>query len=734
MTKFRAALLAAAALGVCAAALAQVPAGRPLPSGLTQQGGVIMMQPIQDSEQNGPTFSSERRVGLVHILSASDHDLFERAFDAADRGDWTAAKGLADQGHDPTAQRLIQFRYLLDKNSGASFGEISAFLKDTPDWPSRDTLFARAEAAMDTAMDPHAVLAWFGDRAPVSSIGKIRLGEALAATNSVTRGHDMIRQGWIEGSFDPNQELQIIQKDGSLLTPDVDAQRLNRLFWANDVTAARREISRVDSETQRVGQARLALRTNPESGQRMVAGLPASLQTDPGLLFDRTRALRQHGQVEQIPDLLANAPVREIAAVSPSRWWAEMNLDTRQALADGNYGAAYWLSANNGLAAVGQEYADSQFLAGWIALRYLRDAKEALPHFENLGAAVTRPISKARARYWEGRAYEAMGDEAAAWRAYHLASQSPETFYGQLALARIDATPHLHLPDPAIEPGPELRAAYEKEELTHAIRVAADLGLESLLRVFSVQDVTIYPEPKHVKLLCEDLTRMGFREIAVRAAKTLSYTGPLLVAYSYPTIALPSYVGPNTAPDPAYVLGIIRQETEFDPDVVSGAGARGIMQMMPESARTASRQNGVAYRGGDLISDTTYNMQLGMTELAGDISDWNGSLIIAAAAYNAGPNNARKWIDNFGDPRSTTDPIDWIEHIPFEETRNYVQRVIENTEIYRSRLGEHEEPLRIMTDLYRPQTPPAKVLQYTPHAAENAAAPVPTPRPAATAQ
>jgi soluble lytic murein transglycosylase len=731
MTKLRATFLAAAALGV-GAALAQ-----PLPPGLSRQGGVIMMQPIQDSDQNGPSFSSERRVGLVHVLSAGDHDLYERAFDAADRGDWTAAKGLADQGHDATARRLIQLRYLLDKNSGASFGDLAQFLRDNPDWPSRDTLFARAEAAMDPAMDPRAAIAWFGDRAPVSAIGNIRLGEALIATNSVGRGRELVRQGWIEGSFDPTQELQIIQKDGSYLTPDVDSQRLNRLLWANDATSARREISRVDADDQRVGEARLALRSNSESGQRLADNLPASLQDDPGLLFDRARALRQRGNVEGIPDLLAHAPVREMAAVSPSRWWAEMNLDARQALADGNYGAAYWLTASNGLPATGQEYADSQFLAGWIALRYLRDPKEALPHFQNLGAAVTRPISKARAHYWEGRAYEAMSEDAQAWRAYHQASQIPETFYGQLALARIDSTPHLHLPDPAIEPGADQRAAYEKEDLTRAIRVLADLGLESLLRVFAVQDVTVYPDARHAKLLCEDLTRMGFREIAVRAAKTLSYTGPLLVAYSYPVIAMPSYVGPNTAPEPAYVLGIIRQETEFDPDAVSGAGARGIMQMMPESARKAAAENGVAYRGGDLTSDTTYNMQLGMTELAGDISDWGGSLIVAAAAYNAGPNNARKWIDSFGDPRSTTDPIDWIEHIPFEETRNYVQRVIENTEIYRSRLSGRDEPLRILADLYRPQTPPAKVLQYVPPAPSPASAvpvPTPEPRPAATAQ
>jgi soluble lytic murein transglycosylase len=728
MTKLRAIFLAAAAVAACAAgALAQAP----LPAGLSQQGGVIMMQPIQDSEVSGPSFNGERRVSLVHILSSTDHDLYEQAFAAAEHGDWTAAKGFAAQGHDATAERLIQFRYLLDKNSGASFADITSFLKSNTDWPARDTLQARAEAAMDPNLDPHAAIAWFNANPPVSGIGHIRFGEALIATNSVTRGRDMVREGWIEGTFDPTQELGIIQKDGGFLTPDDDAHRLNRLLWANDVTDARREISRVDAQTQRVGQARIALRSNPDAGQRAVAALPASLQNDPGLLFDRTRALRQRGNVEAIPDLLANAPVREIAAVNPTRWWAEMNLDARQALTDGNYGAAYWLTGSNGLPAVGQEYADSQFLAGWIALRYLHDGKAALPHFQNLEAAVTRPISKARAHYWQGRSYEALGEDGAAWRAYRQASLIPETFYGQLALARIDATPHLHIADPAIEPGPELRAAYDKEELTHAIRVLADLGLESQLRAFAVQDVSAYPEPRHVKLLCEDLTHMGFKEIAVRVAKTLSYTGPLLLSYSYPTVAIPSYVGPNTAPDPAYVLGIIRQETEFDPDAVSAPGARGIMQMMPESARIAAAQNGVAYRGGDLTADPTYNMQLGMTELAGDISNWGGSLIVAAAAYNAGPNNAKKWIAAFGDPRAGADPIDWIERIPFEETRNYVQRVVENTEIYRVRLGGHEEPLRVLSDIYRPQSPPTKVLTHASSAAENTSSvPVPDPKPA----
>ena len=239
MSLARSALIAAVGLALaCPTAHAQ---GTPLPSGLTRQGGVIMMQPIadySDGTPDEPAISRERRASPVKVLSAADHTLYTNAFDAADRGDWIAAKGLADQGHDPIARRLIQWRYVLDKDSCATFGEIDAFLKANPDWPLRDVLFARAEAAMDPAMNPRAIVAWFGDRKPVSGIGKVRLGEAMIATGSGSAGQQLIRDAWINNSFDPQQELSVIQRDGSLLTPDVDRQRLSRLIWRNDLLLA----------------------------------------------------------------------------------------------------------------------------------------------------------------------------------------------------------------------------------------------------------------------------------------------------------------------------------------------------------------------------------------------------------------------------------------------------------------------------------------------------------------
>ena len=728
-------LLLAVSVSGAAGAQTQSPTSSPsrsLPPGLVQSGGVVTMQPVTDAgDMNsaaGP--GGEHRQGYVRVLSASDHDLYERAFEAADQGDWTAARGLADQGHDPIARQIIQWRYLLDRNSGASFAEIDSFLRGYPDWPNRETLFARAECAIAPNMDPHALLSWFGARDPVSDIGKIRLGEALIATGSTDRGRALIQKGWIDGNFDLDQENTIIRLDGAWLTPDIDRQRLDHLLWHDDISEARRELPRVTAEDYRVGEVRLELRTKPKSGARMIAKLPDTAQNEPGIIFDRARLLRQQTNVGAIPDLLVRSPTREMAQIGPKRWWEELSLDARAAIQQNNYAGAYTITTHSGLTADdGNQYSEAEFMAGWLALRFLKQPQTALEHFKNLSAAVARPISRARAHYWEARAYEDLGDLASAWRQYKVASQTPETYYGQLALARLSADPELHLKEDPVDTS-AAQADFEHETLTRAVRILADLGQDNYLRDFAVHDAVVYPAPAHIKLMAEDLVRMGFTDVAVRVAKEASYHDISLPAYSYPIIALPVYPGLGTAPEPALVLGIIRQETEFDPDAVSNAGARGIIQIMPSAVRHIAREGGLPYRPNAFASDLTYNLQLGMTELADELSDWGGSYVLAIAAYNAGPTNVRRWIAQFGDPRDARiDPIDWVEEIPFGETRNYVQRVLENIEVYRTRLPGHDAKLRILTDLYRPDAPQTRPLQYVPPSSAASVIPAPAPKP-----
>lgn len=716
---------------VTAGATAQT-SGNALPPGLIRQGNVIMMQPIFDSDEgiSAQSLGGERRPGLLRYLSAADRELYTRALDLAARGDWTGARGLAGQGHDPIANKIIEWRFLLDKNSGASFENIAAFLKDNPDWPDREVLFARAEKAINPLADPHAIVGWFGDRPPTTGIGKIRLGEALSATGSNIHGQELIRQGWIEGSFDPQQEFAIAQRDAAELNPDVDRRRLTLLLLHGDLEGARREISRLTAEDQTIAQVAIALKTSPASGERELDRLPLSAQNDPMILFERTKLLRQRNQVDAIPDLILRAQMHDLATIDPIHWWNEINIDTRDALSAGDARGAYALAAGSGLDPASNEYPDSQFLAGWIALRRLQDPPAALARFRALASAVTRPISKARAHYWEGRAFEAEGELTEAAKQYRIAADSAETFYGQIALARLESQPQLRLSSARIDAG-AARGPFEREEFTRAIHVLGDLGFENALRAFALRDADLYPDARHVTLLAADLTAMGFREVALRVAKEASYSGLELMDYSHPVISVPPYTGMGMPPEPALVLGIIRQETEFDPDAVSGAGARGIMQLMPTSAKRDAQLAGVAYRPQALTGDATYSMQLGMAELSSYLSDWGGSYVLAAASYNAGAGNVRKWIAQFGDPRdSRVDPIDWIELIPFTETRNYVQRVIENTEVYRNRLAGRNQPLGILADIYRPNAPqtgplPSSVTRST------AAFPVPAPKPVA---
>ncbi|HEY1962332.1 MAG TPA: lytic transglycosylase domain-containing protein [Rhizomicrobium sp.] len=723
MTRLRLLLLAGAALVLFGAgpALAQSSVRLDLPAGLLQKGSTVTMAPIADSS-NTPGLKDERRQGRVRVLSAQDHDLYLRAFAAGEHGDWIAARGLGNQGHDAMARRIIEWRYLMDKNSGATFADISAFLRANPEWPSRDVLFSRAEAAMDPNMEPHAVIAFFSGRDPVSDIGKVRLGEAYLATGNATKGQALVQDAWINGDFDLNQEYDIIRRHGDVLTPAVDRARLNHLLFKDEITAAKRQMARAPADAQQTAQARLALRNNPWRGMDLVNALPPAQQNDPGVLFDRAKMLRQQNAVDSIPPLLSRMPTRDMAQIDPGMWWNEINAAARTAIQKRSFQTAHTLMHYSGLSA-GDQYADAQFLAGWLDLRFLRNPREAHTHFLNLARTVARPISKSRAYYWAGRAGESAGDYAQAREDYRQAAQFTETFYGQLSLAKLDSTTTLHLRDAAVETTAAQLTSYESHDLTRAIHVLGDLGLISLLRVFATYDAETHPEPHHLKLLAADLANMGFTDVSVRVAKTANYNGVPLDAYLHPVIAVPGYVGPGHAPEPAFVLAIMRQETEFDPAAVSSAGARGLMQLLPSSAKHDAGLAGFAWRPNDLLADPSYNTRLGMVELADDLSNYGGSYLLTAAAYNAGKGNVNKWINTYGDPRSpVVDPVDWIEEIPFGETRNYVQRVLENIEVYRNRISGRDQPLRILTDLYRPRAPDARPLPPTAARADNAPA------------
>lgn len=728
MTRFSIPFLSTLVVVTAAYAQQGVPTGNgSLPPGLVRQGGVVMMQPIAESDEEahgGSVFGGERKVSFARTLSASDHEIFSGAIELANRGDWTAARAMAAQGREPVAQQIIEWGYLLDRNGGAPFAEVASFLKAHPDWPARDTMLARAETAMPAGLDAQYVIAWFGDRTPRTGIGKVRLAEALIASGSAVRGDALIRDAWIGNSFESDQESYLIGRHADLLTPDVDLQRAERLLFSDHLSAARHELARLSPEARRLVQARLDLREHPSLGEREIADLPAALRDDPGLLADELKLYRERNEFSAVPAILERIPASRFAEWNPTRWWSEINQDARVALRSGFNRDAYRIAAAAALPRNAGEYPDAEFLAGWIALRKLGDARLAATHFANLVGVATHPVTRSRAHYWLARALDASGQTAAATEEYRVAAADAATFYGQLARAHLEPAAPLHLESTATD-ADSARQLFERDELVPAIRVLADLGIEAPLREFAARDAELHPDAAHLKLLIEDVSRMGYREVAVRVAKAASYAGIRFYDYSHPVIAMPRYVGAGVAPEDALVLAIIRQETEFDAAAVSVAGARGLMQVMPEAARQTAEKMGLSYRPADLTSDVTYNMELGTAQLAHDLSVWDGSYLMTAAAYNAGLGNVHKWVEAFGDPRDPRiDPLDWIEEIPFSETRNYVERVLENVEVYRNRLAGRDQPLQIVSDLHRSSV--ARPSPYTPVVPPAVASPAPT--------
>src|SRR5665213_451750 len=670
--------------------------------------GLSWAQPLGDAVPDSGAVTA--RPAGIRVLSAADHQIFTRAFAAAAEGDWSKALSMGDQGQDSVARQLLQWRYAMDRNSGAKFAEIDAVIRLAANWPGRASLYARGEAAITRDMSSDAILRWFNGRTPAWPVGYVRLGEAIATTGDATQGAVWIRRGWSEGSFDEFTESDILSHDTTYLTPESDRARLDALLWLGDVSGARRQMARVDSRAAAVARARIALADGLGGARSALAGLDGS--SDPALLFDWSRALRADRQDAKAHAMLLRIDPTGLARDHTQRWWNEVAIQARDALADGDTKLALQL-ADHGEVPVGDQYVDQQFLSGFISLRYLRDPERAVIYFQRLANNVTRPISKARGEYWEGRAYEAQGNLAQAYDHYRLAAVYPEAFYGQLAIARTESTPLMHLAETNVVP--VARSEVENDPLMPQMRVLADLDQITYLRLFAEREAEVYSSPPHLKAFLETLTGWGYRQIALRMAKEAGYGGVWMLNYAFPTINLPAYRAPGHAPEPALVLALIRQETEFDPEAVSSAGAMGMMQVMLAAAKGSAKAAGLRYRPGDLLIDPDYNIQLGMVQFAGVYARAEGSLVLAIASYNAGPGNVRKWLAANGDPRDgKVDVLDWVEQIPFGETRNYVERVIENMEVYKNRLAGRDMPLAVMADLYAPASPPPQAVLIPP--------------------
>ena len=613
-------------------------------------------------------------------LSARDQQLYQDAFAAADKEQWVKARQLADRAKNPLLAKVIRWLDLTQPGPGRSFEEMRGFLADNPDWPLLATLRSNAERAMPRGLDDASVAAWFGDRTPATAAGVMRLGAALFDLGRQEQARDLVRRGWVEQDMAADEEKEFLGLFKKQLRAEDHVARLDRLLWDRQESAARRMLPRVDEGHRLLADARLRLMAMDPGVDGAVKRVPAALRKDPGLIYDRARWRRIKGLYEEVVELL-DPPVAGVR--KPDLMWREVEDAARRALTRGDISVAYRLAQHHG-AESGTAFADGEWLAGWIALRFLGEPQPAYEHFARLYAGVTSSVSQSRGAYWAGRAAEAMGETALARNWYRTAADSMTTYYGQLAAQRLgngEAQRFPTLPQPTAEQ----IAAFDRDELVRVVRMLGQVDQLDRARPFVVRLVDHAKTPGDHRLIADLAAEQGRNDLMVVASKEARRSGIELVEYLYPLRDLPSGLGPENA----LVLGVIRQESAFAVTAVSSAGARGLMQLMPSTAKHVAKQAGLKYEEKKLTRDPSYNIRLGSAYLQELIERFRGSYILAIAAYNAGPSRSVEWMRVYGDPREAEiDVIDWIESIPFSETRNYVQRVIENLMVYRHRLGD----------------------------------------------
>lgn len=630
--------------------------------------------------------------GSALALSAQDQAIYRQAFKAADNERIDEALRLAAQGSDPLPAKIVRW-IALATPAGGSFQEIADFLRQNPDWPNQNQLRRQAEKAMPLDLDETQVLAWFRQFAPLSNDGVMRFADTLLATGGTEQAVKLVRARWVEASFTPDEEQAFLARYRSHLRQQDHKARIDRLLWDKQEAAVRRMLPFFDEAYDTLIEARIALDGDGRNADAALARVPDSLKEDPGLLFDRARYRRRKGDDAGALEILTRAPAD---MGRPQAWWTERHILARRAIERGEHNLAYRLVKAHGQTD-GSGLAEAEFLAGFIALRFLDQPSDAFQHFHKLYRSVTAPISKARGAFWCGRAAEAVGETSQAREWYERAAQYGTTFYGQLAALHVSGG---KVTLPAEPPVANAEATtFERREVVRATRVLAEIvgpdddRLTSFLRRISLDSKS----PGDYVLASRLAREVGRRDLAVAAAKDAAQNGIFLVEAGYPVIS-----ARPPAPEIALVHSIIRQESTFNPQIVSSAGARGLMQLMPATAQLVAGKLGVKHANAKLTADPEYNVRLGSAYLADLIDRFNGSYVLAIAGYNAGPGRVSQWLNSYGDPRGgAIDMVDWIELIPIYETRNYVQRVMEAMLVYRVRLQSNHAELNLDRELRR---------------------------------
>jgi len=642
-------------------------------------------------------------VAATSSTSRSDMDALENVIELVRKHNPADATQAEAQITDPVARKLAEWIILRSDDNGATVERYRAFLSANPSWPSQSFFRRRLEAALwDDHREDQAVWSWFETESPLTAKGRFSLARVMLARGDRANAERLVREAWHNDPMSEDTETTALDMFGALLTAGDQKARMDTLLYGSEHSAALRAAKRLGSGYVALAKARIAAYEKAPNLRPLLELVPPELHGDTGYLFAKIQLLRREEKFVEAAQLMLSAPKDPARLKNLDEWWIERRLLARKMIDVGEHRNAYLIARDAALPTRDIYKTEQEFTAGWIALRFLNDPATAAQHFARIGVGSANPTTLARAGYWQGRAAEAMGEQAKAERFFEIAAQYTLTYYGQLARARLGLT-ELGLRGPPLVT-PQERAAARHLEIVRAVELLYALDERDLIASMYAEIGENGSDIAGMTMMAEEAAKHHDGRAEVLLGEAAYARGMPFDYFAYPTAGLPDYrpIGPPISDAVAY--SIARQESHFNQKDVSPAQAMGLMQVTPDSAIDSAKRFKATYNRGRLLSDAVYNMQMGAAELSMLLRTYNGSYILTFAGYNAGRGRVQQWIAAYGDPRRPgVDPVDWVERIPLSETRNYVMRVMENLQVYRARFGGGSD-LLIEADLRRGAT------------------------------
>ncbi|MBN8955315.1 MAG: transglycosylase SLT domain-containing protein, partial [Rhizobiales bacterium] len=671
--------------------LAAVPLPEPRPTRAARNDAVPMPAPVRTVQPVPPMvlasagsvpLTNEETGALSYAPSSaptsSDVEMVKEALALIRKGRISDATEREQSVRNPAARTLIEWVLLRSDRSDVDFNRYAEFLRAHSTWPSLTILRRRAETQLwQENRDAATVLAYFRSGKPVSVRGRLAFARALLAQGDRAGAQFYAREAWRNDDMSSDMESQALSLFGELLSRADHKARMDQRLYDEGTDDGLRAAERLGGSQVAIARARAAVITKSHSAPALLEAVPNEARGDLGYIFSRAQWLRRHDRIGEAAQLMLSAPNDPGHIHDPDEWWTERRIIVRKLLDADNPQAAYRVARDAAVPNKENYRIDQQFTAGWIALRFLNDPITAKRHFAQIGHGVRNPISLARGLYWQGRAAEASGSMGEAAGFYEAAARHPTAYYGQLARARLGRNDLVLRRPPALSNSQRL--SLQNTALVRAVELLYAAGERDLVIPFVIDLADKAHDTGILVLLGEIAAHHNDARAMLLIGKTALGRGITFDQFAFPGIGVPKYASIGPPIDRSVVFAIARQESQFDPGALSSARALGLMQVMPSTGRQLAKKFGVAWNQKRMLHDPAYNAQLGAAELGDLASDYDGNLVLAFAAYNAGRGRVREWIGRFGDPRyPRVDPIDWVERIPFSETRNYVQRVMEN--------------------------------------------------------